>query len=103
MRVRAPPASRRRADAPQKARAVNLRERVEIAERGQHQASLCTVDRDVMRQAVSFPGASVAFQLSHACTRTAGDNRVQTATGIPLTEYRLDVVSALGAADQYLR
>jgi hypothetical protein len=41
-------------------RAVHLHERVEIAERDEHQASLSTVDSDVMRQAVSFPGASVA-------------------------------------------
>jgi hypothetical protein len=47
---------------PKKPRALHLHERVEIAERGEHQAALSSVYRDVMRQAVSFPGASVVRQ-----------------------------------------
>src|SRR5713101_1958942 len=40
--------------------AVPLHEGVEVAQRGDHEAPLPTVEGDVMRQAVDFPGASVA-------------------------------------------
>jgi hypothetical protein len=41
---------------------ADLHERVEVAERGEHQTPPSTIDRDVMRQAVGFPGGSVARQ-----------------------------------------
>ena len=42
--------------------AVRLCERVEVTERGDHQAALSTIDRDVVRQAVGFAGGLVARQ-----------------------------------------
>src|SRR5260370_12805057 len=43
-------------------RTADLHERVRVAERGDHQASLFTVDREVMRQSVGLPRGSVAGQ-----------------------------------------
>jgi len=36
-------------------RSVHLCERVEIAERGEHQAALVALDRNVMRKGAGFP------------------------------------------------
>jgi len=42
--------------------AVHLHKHVRVAERCDHQASLITVDRDVMRQAVGFSVSSLGQQ-----------------------------------------
>jgi len=43
-------------------RAVYLHESVEISKRRKHEAPLCAVDRDVMRQAIRLPRRSLARQ-----------------------------------------
>ena len=43
-------------------RPVLLHERVEVAQRGDHQAPRSAVDRDVVRQAVGLAGGAVACQ-----------------------------------------
>src|SRR6202035_3132487 len=45
-----------------KPRIVDLHEGVEVAERGDHQASLSTVDRHVMCQAIGFACGSLSPQ-----------------------------------------
>src|SRR5260221_12870649 len=39
--------------------AISFHELVEVTERGEHQASLSAVNRDVMSQAIGFPGGAV--------------------------------------------
>ena len=56
------PPNRRATALREQPRAVDLHERVEIAERRDHQTSLAAVDRDVMRQAVRFAGRSFVRQ-----------------------------------------
>src|SRR4030095_1489040 len=41
---------------------MDLHEPIEVTERGQHQASLSTVERDVICQAVRFPGGAITRQ-----------------------------------------
>src|ERR1700728_1312161 len=43
-------------------RAADLNERIFVAQRSDHQSSLCAVDGEVMRQAVCFPRASISRQ-----------------------------------------
>jgi hypothetical protein len=45
-----------------KPRAVHLDERVQVAQRSEHQASLSASHRDVMRQAVSFSGGPLGSE-----------------------------------------
>jgi hypothetical protein len=62
MIMRLPLASPGRAGALQTATAVYFHERVEVAERGEHQASLSIVDRYVVCQAVGLTRGSVGRQ-----------------------------------------
>jgi hypothetical protein len=62
MTVRARPTSRCRADARQITTHHPPHEGVEVAKRCDHQSPLFPIDRDVMRQAVSFPGGLVVRQ-----------------------------------------
>ena len=53
---------RRTAVVPDQPRVFSFHERVKVAERRDHQASLAALDRDVMRQTVRLPRGSIVGQ-----------------------------------------
>ena len=65
-------------------RALSFHERVKVAERRNHQASLATLDRDVMRETIRLPRGSIVGQREDRALSDEVRRRVDDGYGLPI-------------------